>query len=242
MSEQSLWPATALVIYGAYLTLAFLARTFLQDRATGDGGFRGISGRPGSVEWFAGVGFVVALVAGVAGPVAALFGLGPVAALEQRWVAVTGTVVAVAGVVATLLVQGQMGASWRIGVDASEQTALVTSGAFAYVRNPIFTAMAATGAGLAAMTPNAVSLTGFVLLLVALELQVRVVEEPYLLATHTTVPAGRTGSATGSPTGSVEEASSSYATYAARVGRFVPGIGRIGRTSDTGAVGPRATA
>ena len=37
------------------------------------------------------------------------------------------------------------------------------------------------------------------------QLQVRVVEEPYLLATH-----GKT-----------------YAAYAARVGRFVPGAGRL---------------
>ena len=39
----------------------------------------------------------------------------------------------------------------------------------------------------------------------AVQLQVRVVEEPYLLATH-----GKT-----------------YAAYAARVGRFVPGAGRL---------------
>ena len=34
------------------------------------------------------------------------------------------------------------------------------------------------------MVPNAAALVGFVALIVALELQVRVVEEPYLLKTH----------------------------------------------------------
>jgi protein-S-isoprenylcysteine O-methyltransferase Ste14 len=38
-----------------------------------------------------------------------------------------------------------MGASWRIGVDPSERTDLVTGGAFALVRNPIFSAMLLTG-------------------------------------------------------------------------------------------------
>ncbi|MET9817324.1 MULTISPECIES: hypothetical protein [unclassified Streptomyces] len=40
-----------------------------------------------------------------------------------------------------------MGASWRVGVDVGERTALITGGPFAYVRNPIFTAMAVTGLG-----------------------------------------------------------------------------------------------
>ena len=30
-----------------------------------------------------------------------------------------------------------MGASWRIGVDTSETTALITGGVFRYVRNPM---------------------------------------------------------------------------------------------------------
>lgn len=211
MSSTWFWPTAATVIYAVYLVTAFIGRTLLQRRATGDGGFRGISGSPGSVEWLAGVGFVLALVAGVAGPVTALFGLDPVPVLDHQALAAAGGVIAVVGVIATLVVQGHMGASWRIGVDETEQTALVTTGAFGYVRNPIFTAMAFTGAGLTLMVPNVVSLAGFVLLLLALQLQVRVVEEPYLLATH----AGPGGG---------------YAAYAARVGRFLPGIGRLTRT------------
>jgi protein-S-isoprenylcysteine O-methyltransferase Ste14 len=55
------------------------------------------------------------------------------------------------------------------------------------------------------MAPNLLALSGFVLLLAAIELQVRVVEEPYLLATH----------------------GQSYADYASRVGRFIPGVGQF---------------
>lgn len=91
--------------------------------------------------------FVVALVAGLLGPVTALIGLEPVQALESFAVQGTAVVVTIAGVVATLVTQGAMGTSWRIGVDAGERTTLVTSGPFALVRNPIFSAMAVTGAG-----------------------------------------------------------------------------------------------
>jgi len=110
------------------------------------------------------------------------------------------------GLVITLLAQLAMGDSWRIGVDSDERTTLVTAGPFALVRNPIFTSMLPASLGLALLVPNAVTLAAFVALVGALELQTRVVEEPYLLRVHGDV----------------------YAGYAARVGRFVPGVGRLG--------------
>jgi protein-S-isoprenylcysteine O-methyltransferase Ste14 len=195
----------ALGLLTLYSLLAFGLRTWLQLRRTGDSGFRGISGRPGTAEWWAGVMFIVALVAGVAGPVTALVGHDPIRALVAPWIQTTGIVAAMAGIFATVLIQLSMGTNWRIGVDEAERTELVTSGPFALARNPIFTAMAITGAGLALIVPNFVALTGVVLLLVALQLQARVVEEPYLLRAH----------------------GATYAAYGARTGRFVPWIGRI---------------
>lgn len=192
----------ALTLFGIYLGVGFVLRSWLQWRGTGDTGFRGISGRPGA-ERLSGIAFVVALVTGVLGPVASLAGLDALRWLDAAAVNLTGLVLAVAGIGATLASQLQMGASWRIGVDAAERTELVTTGVFARVRNPIFTAMALTGTGLALMTPNPIALAGFATLLVALQLQVRVVEEPYLYATHGT----------------------EYAGYAARAGRFLPGLG-----------------
>ena len=134
----------ALVLYAVYLTVGFVVRTLVQWRRTGDSGWRGISGRFGSPEWWAGVLFAVALVAGVLGPVTALAGLAPIGVLEAPAVAWTGAVLAVLGIVATFVTQLKMGSNWRIGVDETERTDLVTSGPFALVRNPIFTVMAAT--------------------------------------------------------------------------------------------------
>jgi protein-S-isoprenylcysteine O-methyltransferase Ste14 len=118
-------------------------------------------------------------------------------------------VLAALGVAATLAAQLAMGASWRIGVDEDERTTLVTTGPFALARNPIFTAMIITAAGLAAMVPNLVALTALALTIVAIQLQVRAVEEPYLQRVH----------------------GPDYHRYAARVGRFLPGIGRLRQTA-----------
>ena len=197
--------AAALLLFVVYLAVGFGLRSWLQVRRTADTGFRGISGRPGGPEWWAGILFAMALVAGLLGPVTALLGLEPVQVLTGSGIQVVGVVATSVGILGTFLTQVAMGSSWRIGVDESERTELVTSGPFAWVRNPIFTAMAVTGIGLALMVPNAVALAGALLLLVALQLQVRVVEEPYLLRTH----------------------GDAYAAYAARTGRFVPGTGRL---------------
>jgi protein-S-isoprenylcysteine O-methyltransferase Ste14 len=197
----------ALAGYLLYLILAFGVRTWLQIRSTGSSGFKGISGRPGSAENSAGLLFVLALVAGAAAPVLALTGAMPeIDALDGAAAHALGVVAFAVGLAGTLIAQIAMGSSWRIGVDPNEHTELVTSGPFALVRNPIFAAMLPTSLGLVLvlMVPNAVALIAFAALVVALELQVRIVEEPYLLRVH----------------------GDSYAGYAARVGRFMPGIGR----------------
>lgn len=198
---------TALVLFLLYAAVGFGLRLLVQYRRTGDTGFRGVSGKVGSAEWWAGVLFVLATVAIALGPVTALAGLEPLPVLVVPALQVTGAVLTLAGVVVTFVVQQQMGASWRVGVDEAERTGLVTTGTFRWVRNPIFTVMAGTVTGLTLLVPTAVALVGLALLVLAIELQVRVVEEPYLRAAH----------------------GATYAAYAARTGRFVPGVGRLGQ-------------
>jgi protein-S-isoprenylcysteine O-methyltransferase Ste14 len=196
----------ALAVCASYLLVAFVVRTLIHVRRTGDSGWRGLSGRPGTAEWWAGILFVVALVLGVAAPIAGLLGLDTIAWLDHPVVNTVGLLTAVVGIALTLAAQLRMGSEWRIGVDESEQTNLVTDGLFALVRNPIFTAMSLTGLGLTLMVPNVVAVAGFIALLVALQLQVRIVEEPYLRALH----------------------GAAYAAYEATVGRFLPGLGKAG--------------
>jgi protein-S-isoprenylcysteine O-methyltransferase Ste14 len=196
----------ALLGFALYLALAFGLRTVVQIRRTGSSGFKGVSGAVGSTEWVAGVLFVVALAIGFAAPVLALTGAAePLAGLDVTAIHAVGVALFAAGLTGTLAAQMAMGDSWRIGVDETEQTELVTSGPFALVRNPIFAAMLPTSLGLALMVPSVVALAGLAALAIALQLQVRLVEEPYLLRRHGAL----------------------YANYAAAVGRFVPGLGRL---------------
>ncbi|MGW0698340.1 methyltransferase family protein [Streptomyces sp. NPDC002867] len=198
------WAWTALVLYLGWMVTAFGIRAVVQRRRTGDAGFRGTSGRPGSASWWAGVLFVAALIGGGTAPVAALAGLRELPGTDSPVLHWTGLAITLAGTALTLAAQTDMGASWRVGVDDNEHTALVTAGLFAHVRNPVFTAMAVTATGLVLMVPNPVAVLALAALVAAVQLQVRVVEEPYLADLH----------------------GGGYAVYTARVGRFVPGIGR----------------
>lgn len=196
--------AAALVLYIVFAIVAFGWRTWLQWRRTGDSGLR-LHAQPGTIQWWSKLAFIAALAAGFAAPIAGLAGVDPIAVFDKSYIHALGVISAVIGIAATVAAQWQMGASWRIGVDPSEHTGLVSQGVFASIRNPIFTAMTVTAFGLSAMVGNFVAVIGFVALIVALEVQVRYVEEPYLHATH----------------------GDAYATYAAQAGRFVPGIGRF---------------
>lgn len=173
----------ALVLYVAFAAVAFGWRTWVQWRQTGDTGLR-LHAEAGTTQWWAKLGFVAALVAGFAAPIAGLAGLDAITLLDNATVQVVGLALAVAGIVATTAAQMRMGASWRIGVDPAERTGLVTGGIFARVRNPIFTAMLVTALGLTLMVGNVISLAGLAALFAALEVQVRFVEEPYLRTVH----------------------------------------------------------
>ena len=195
---------TALILYLVWAFLAFGWRTIYQRRRTGDSGLR-LHAQPNTAQWWAKIGFAIAILVGVASPLAAVAGLDNVTALDATWLHIAGIAVTLIGVLLTVAAQYSMGESWRIGVDPEERTELVTAGAFRLVRNPIFTAMLITATGFAMIIPNVISILGLGALFVALEVQVRLVEEPYLRTVQ----------------------GDEYRAYAQSAGRFAPGIGRI---------------
>ena len=198
-------PKLALVLVGVWFLVVFVLRTAVQWWRTGATGLKGFHGEPGSLPWVAGamvsVGFVLALAA----PLAAIFrwpgGTLPCESLPVHW---TGAGLLVLGTIGVLAAQLSMGESWRIGVDEGEETRLVTTGLFARVRNPIFSFMGLSQLGLVLLLPTPIAALGALLSTLGVVLQVRFVEEPYLARTHGT----------------------DYHRYTARVGRFLPGIGR----------------
>lgn len=198
--------AAALVLYGFSLFLTFGVRIAVQLLRTGSTGVHGFAADATPLERFAGTLFVTGLVLGALAPTLALLDvLDPVAPLDGTVGHAIGIVLAVAGVILTFGAQLAMGDAWRIGVDPEERTQLVTAGPFRLVRNPIYSAMIPTVFGLALMVPNVLAIAAFAVLVTALELQVRLVEEPHLLRVH----------------------GESYAEYAAQVGRFAPGVGLL---------------
>lgn len=83
----------------------------------------------------------------------------------------------------TLCAQFQMGQSWRIGIDKEIRTPLVTSGLFAWSRNPIFLAMRVSLAALALLQPNPFTLGLLVAGDLVMQFQVRL-EEAFLREQH----------------------------------------------------------
>lgn len=114
-------PAVALALFAVFAALGFGWRSWEQRRRTGSTGFRGVSGRLGSIEWFAGVGFIVSMGAALFAPILQLLGVvAPLAALDHAWLHISGAMIAIVGIAATVYAQLDMGDSWRIGVDPSE--------------------------------------------------------------------------------------------------------------------------
>jgi protein-S-isoprenylcysteine O-methyltransferase Ste14 len=198
--------AVAIALYAFGGAVGVVWRSWRQLRRTGSTGLRLVGARVGSAEWFGGLGLAMAVCVTLAAPVSQLLGvLAPLPFLNTRWIQAAGIAVAVIGISAVLYAQLAMGDSWRIGVDRSETTNLVRSGVFGVVRNPIYLAMFVFWLGVTLVAPNIVALIGYLLLVAAIELQVRCVEEPYLLRVH----------------------GDAYREYGRRVGRFAPRVGLI---------------
>lgn len=203
----------AFVLIIAFTVAALVLRSAVQYRRHGDSGWRFTrASGAASITHVLMAGSALLLLAG---PLAALVLGGPERPGGWRPLAASGTLAGgaslVAGVTAcavgaamTLVAQLQMGASWRIGVDPSEQTQLITGGLFRHVRNPIFTGMGLFVLGQTLLVPNVVMFAAVIAGAAGLQGQVRLVEEPYLAASH-----GQT-----------------YRDWAALRGRFLPGVGK----------------
>jgi protein-S-isoprenylcysteine O-methyltransferase Ste14 len=181
-------------------------RVAIQLRKTGATGLIGLRKGAGPLEWISGLLFL-------GGMAMAIFSLqlvlqddlDTIGAIDVDGAHAVGIALAATGGIAVFAAQLGMGASWRIGVSDDQGTELVTGGWFRLCRNPIYAAMIVGWTGFALMVPTWLAFAAVVVIAVALELQVRVVEEPYLLRTH----------------------GDEYRRYAGGVGRFVPGVGRL---------------
>jgi protein-S-isoprenylcysteine O-methyltransferase Ste14 len=189
----------------AVLTLG--VRVLIQLRTTGETGLIGLRGGAGVPDWLSGILFIGGMAMGVLSVTLVLQGsLDTIGTLDRTPINIVGIVLAAVGGSAVFLAQLGMGASWRIGVSDDQDTDLVTTGWFSLVRNPIYSAMIVGWSGFALMVPTWLSIAAVAVIALGLELQVRAVEEPFLMRTH----------------------GIAYRRYAGRVGRFLPRVGRFG--------------
>jgi protein-S-isoprenylcysteine O-methyltransferase Ste14 len=201
VAELAIW---MLIAFGV---LTFGVRVAIQLLRTGESGLIGLRPGAGSADWLSGILFIGGTAAAVVSVVLVLDdSLAEIDALDTEAAHGIGIVLAGAGGLAVFGAQLGMGESWRIGVSDEQRTDLVTGGWFSICRNPIYTAMIFGWIGFALMVPTWIAFGGAAVIALGLEIQVRFVEEPYLLRAH----------------------GGEYRQYASRVGRFVPGLGRLG--------------
>jgi len=201
--------ALPLIAVLAFYGLGFGWRAWVQLRRYGSSGivlFR--SGRPGQhLREALFVVLAVALLAEAALAAVAprrLPGLVPLAPATVAVLRATGTVMVLAATALMLAAQLDLGASWRVGIDEGARPGLVTGGLYRYSRNPIYVAMLTALLGFALLLPSWISLGLLVGAGLGIRRHVRD-EEAYLARTY----------------------GEEYRRYAARVGRFVPGVGRL---------------
>lgn len=198
-------PGLALALCLVYVTLVFGVRSLVQYAQTGETGWVDPRAKD-STERLADLLCAAALVLVLASPLLLLSGLTePIAALDGPAGHALGVAVCVLSALLAAAAQGTMGSAWRTGIDPRAPGELVVGGLFSLVRNPVYTTIIATALGMALLAPTIVGVAAVPASVLALELQTRGVEEPHLLRVH----------------------GERYADYAARVGRFVPGIGRL---------------
>ncbi len=121
------------------------------------------------------------------------------------WTMWAGWTLAVLGLAVVVTAQAQMGASWRIGIDA-DASPLILAGLFRFVRNPIYSGLCVFGVGLLLVSPSPWLVVIALTALIVIQIQTRR-EEKYLLREH----------------------GEAFAEWAGGTGRFMPWVGRLRR-------------
>lgn len=103
--------------------------------------------------------------------------------LEYKSLHYVGWGLLIISLVMVWLAQSNMRDSWRIGIDEENKTELITSGLFAFSRNPIFLGIIIANVGLFLVLPNAFTLLTIAISATSINTQIRL-EEEFLIEGH----------------------------------------------------------
>lgn len=176
-----------LIFFVAFFLLAFVFRSVLVYLQTGINPL--VLPRTQDAYGYVGIAFKVLMLACGVVLIALAFyphaqiWLGSISPLEVPAIKSVGWFSLSASSLWMFVAQGQMGASWRIGIDSANRTELVNKGLFSISRNPIFLATRLVLLGFFLVAPNAATLAILVAGEVVIQVQVRL-EEQHLFDLH----------------------------------------------------------
>lgn len=190
----------ALTIYIVFLALAVGGRIAMQYQITGDHGVRPVKPTSLPIAILSSVLLVTSFITTFAITCLDVFEIIQPQINLGVYGNIVGVVLCISGIMVTVFSQYQMGAAWRIGVDESEKTELVTNGIYSCIRNPIYSGVMLFGVGLFMLIPNIYMLLCLSIGYLSIEVHVRYVEEPHLHRLH----------------------GATYTNYVNHVGRYLP--------------------
>lgn len=109
--------------------------------------------------------------------------LSPISLIETPLVNYIGIGMLLIAFIWTIIAQENMKNAWRMGIDETTETPLVTNGLFAYTRNPVFVGLILSFGGLFLATSNTFTLVVFLLEFILIQIQIRL-EEAHLEELH----------------------------------------------------------
>ncbi len=172
MTYQIIAVLTMLAFYGVYFTKMFLQRRQgIQTNLLG----KGTSGFPKWIE------ITLKIITCVVPPVeAASIFLNTY--INSVWLRMSGAILGIAGVGIFFVSAVTMRDSWRAGIPNGEKTELISSGIYAYSRNPAFLGFDFIYIGILFMFFNWILFTITLFAVIILHLQIVNVEEDFLTA------------------------------------------------------------
>ena len=173
-----------LLLTSTFILFAVIGRIAIQFWYTGDHGVRLANSSAPLAAKVPGLMFVLSFL--VSTVLTVLYDVELVHAdiIAPSVVSLNAAVIGFIGIAVVVIAQVQMGRSWRIGVQQSESTDLISSGLYSKSRNPIYFGILLYWVAMCVTLPQPAIWLCAAICWLSIELIVRTIEEPYLQRVH----------------------------------------------------------